>query len=301
MIRLCIIERPWRRQRGQTFLVIVVFIAVFLLAVLGLATDYTQVWAHRQMAQGAADAACQAAAADLFLNAISPSSSGQNGLQPFSWIGSSFDCSTNAGSPPCAYAALNGYSGSMFSVTFRVHLRASLPSWGFGTVANPYVKSRSPIMCRLSFTKLASSPTQNVKYQRLGRLWLESCCCHQSRWWSCINVKRRAVRSWCCNHQSAGRPKRSIQVRFHQQARRNHWNGRSSQGWPRRERCRFWRLWRSFNKNPQASTWVPVGNWVQPSRSDRRSMGHYRCFRAKPANAGTATTNPVCFQRLSGP
>src|SRR5882757_10400802 len=75
-------------ERGQVFLAIVIFIAMFLLAVVGLATDYTQVWAHRQMAQGAADAACQAAAADLFLNAISPAASGQNGLQPFSWIGS---------------------------------------------------------------------------------------------------------------------------------------------------------------------------------------------------------------------
>ena len=48
-------------ERGQAFLVIVVFIAFFLLGVLGLSTDYAQIWAHRQMAQGAADAACQAA------------------------------------------------------------------------------------------------------------------------------------------------------------------------------------------------------------------------------------------------
>ena len=51
-------------ERGQTFLVIVVFIAVLLLGTLGLGTDYAQIWAHRQMAQGAADAACQAAAAE---------------------------------------------------------------------------------------------------------------------------------------------------------------------------------------------------------------------------------------------
>src|SRR5260370_28978046 len=91
-------------QRGQVFIAIVIFIAIFLLGVLGLATDYAQVWAHRQMAQGAADAACQAAAADVFLNALNPSASGQNGLQSFGWIGSPFDCSTNVSSPPCAYA-----------------------------------------------------------------------------------------------------------------------------------------------------------------------------------------------------
>ena len=45
----------WSTQQGQAFLFIVILIAFFLLAVLGLATDYTQVWAHRQMAQGAAE------------------------------------------------------------------------------------------------------------------------------------------------------------------------------------------------------------------------------------------------------
>src|SRR6266850_2185374 len=158
MISFCSSARPWFRQRGQTFLVIVVFIAVFLLAVLGLATDYSQVWAHRQMAQGAADAACQAAAADLFLNAVSPSASGQNGLQSFSWIGSPFDCSTNAGSPPCAYAALNGYSGSNVSVTFPSSLTGVnvIPA-GFGTIAHPYIKVVITDHVPMSFTKLVSS------------------------------------------------------------------------------------------------------------------------------------------------
>jgi len=158
MISFCSSARPWFRQRGQTFLVIVVFIAVFLLAVLGLATDYSQVWAHRQMAQGAADAACQAAAADLFLNAISPSASGQNGLQNFSWIGSPFNCSTNAVSPPCAYAALNGYSGSNVSVTFPSSLTGvnTIPA-GFGTIAHPYIKVVITDHVPMSFTKLVSS------------------------------------------------------------------------------------------------------------------------------------------------
>ena len=52
-------------QRGQTFIPIVIFLGVLLLAMLGVASDYSQVWAHRQMAQGAADAACEAASADL--------------------------------------------------------------------------------------------------------------------------------------------------------------------------------------------------------------------------------------------
>src|SRR5438874_11545212 len=114
-------------ERGQTFLVIAIFIAVFVLVMLGVAADYTQVWAHRQMAQGAADAACQAGAADLFLQAIDPASTGKNGIGSFSWIGSSYDCSTNASSPPCTYAALNGYSGSNVQVSFPSSLPGVAP------------------------------------------------------------------------------------------------------------------------------------------------------------------------------
>src|SRR5882757_1142990 len=95
------------RQRGQVFIAIVIFIALFLLAVMGLATDYTQVWAHRQMAQGAADAACQAGAADVFLKGTDTTASTDFPGLDFSWIGSSFDCSVHTASPPCAYASFN--------------------------------------------------------------------------------------------------------------------------------------------------------------------------------------------------
>src|SRR5512146_684841 len=104
-----------RSRSGQTFLLIVVFIAMFLAGVLGLSTDFAQVWAHRQMAQAAADAACQAGAADLYLNAVS---SGVSGL---SWIdGSSHDCSSStvSSSSVCQYASFNGYSGSSVSFSF---------------------------------------------------------------------------------------------------------------------------------------------------------------------------------------
>src|SRR5438876_1749245 len=88
----------WSTQQGQAFLFIVILIAFFLLAVLGLATDYTQVWAHRQMAQGAADAACEAGAADVFLKGTDPTASTDFPALDFSWIGSSFDCSAKPNS-----------------------------------------------------------------------------------------------------------------------------------------------------------------------------------------------------------
>src|SRR5215470_15713513 len=108
----------WSSQRGQAFLMIAIFIGLFLLGILGLATDYAQVWARRQMAQGAADAACQAGAADLFLNGTDPTASTDFPALDFSWIGTNFDCSTKAGSSPCQYASLNGYAGSHVSVSF---------------------------------------------------------------------------------------------------------------------------------------------------------------------------------------
>jgi hypothetical protein len=163
VIRHRVCSRPASSERGQSFLAIVAFVGIFLLVVLGLATDYTQVWAHRQMAQAAADAACQAGAADLWLNAIDPSAAGQNGLQSFGWIGSSFDCSTNSTAPPCRYATINGYTGSSVSVTFPSSLPGvnAIPA-GFGSVAHPYIQVRITDPVPMYFTKLVSVSTVNV-------------------------------------------------------------------------------------------------------------------------------------------
>ena len=157
-------SRKRSSQHGQTLIPIVIFVGLFLMAMLGVAADYTQVWAHRQMAQGAADAACEAGAADLYLNAVDPSSSGQNGLQSFSWIGADFDCSTNASSPPCRYATLNGYSGSNVHVSFPSSLPgvAALPS----TLATafPYIEVTVTDPVAMSFTKMVgAASTVNIK------------------------------------------------------------------------------------------------------------------------------------------
>ncbi|PYT51678.1 MAG: hypothetical protein DMG44_01220 [Acidobacteria bacterium] len=157
--------RRWSPQQGQAFLIIVIFIAFFLLAVLGLATDYSQVWAHRQMAQGAADAACQAGAADLFLKGTDPTASTDFPGLDFSWIGSSFDCSTKPTSVPCKYASFNGYSGSTVSVSFPSTLDgvSGIPA-GFPTIANPYIKVIVTDPVATYFTRIASSiKTVNVK------------------------------------------------------------------------------------------------------------------------------------------
>ena len=151
-------------EQGQTVLAVAIFVSLLLLVILGVATDYAQVWAHRQMAQAAADAACEAGAADLFLNATDPSASGINGLQSFSWIGNPYNCGTNASSPPCRYAALNGYSGSNVSVTFPSSLPGVAPLTGAFAVTNPYIQVTVTDPVTMSFSKLASSTsTVNIK------------------------------------------------------------------------------------------------------------------------------------------
>jgi hypothetical protein len=126
-------------ERGQSTALIIIVLSAFLLGFLGFASDYSQVWAHRQMAQSAADAACQAGAADLFLKyANSTGASGNYGLN-FSWIGSPFSCS-GASNPVCSYASSNGYSGSNVSVSFPSSVAGAPPLGGFGSIANPYIK-----------------------------------------------------------------------------------------------------------------------------------------------------------------
>ena len=154
----CSGSRP-SSQRGQTFLPIVMFIAIFLLGVLGLATDYAQVWAHRQMAQGAADAACQAGAADLFLKDTDATAGTDFPGLDFSWIGSTFNCGAKPNTPPCKYASFNGYNiGSNISVSFPSTLPNATPiPTGFGTIVNPYIKVTITDPVGMSFTKLVSS------------------------------------------------------------------------------------------------------------------------------------------------
>lgn len=149
-------------QKGQSFIIIMMFVGLFLLAMVGVASDYSQVWAHRQMAQAAADAACQAGAADLYLDAIDPSAPGTGGIGSFSWIAKagtgSFTCSSNSGSPPCVYASLNGYSGSNVAVSFPTSLPNvnPLPS-AFGTVNTPYIQVTITDQVPMTFTRMVSS------------------------------------------------------------------------------------------------------------------------------------------------
>ena len=147
-------------ERGQTLIPIFVFISLFLLAILGVAADYTQLWAYRQMAQGAADAVCEVGAADLYINAINPTAGGLNGLGSFAWIGNPFNCSTNTSTSVCRYAALNGYTtGANINVTFPSSLPgvASLPAPL--STAHPYLEVTITDPVPMSFTRMVGGAT----------------------------------------------------------------------------------------------------------------------------------------------
>src|SRR5438477_11626382 len=96
-------------ERGQTMLLIILVLGLFMLGAVGLSVDVSNWWFHRQMAQGAADAACTAGVMDLLSNASAGSSLGNfpAGSPP-----GNFNCSAAPTAAACQYAALNGYNAT---------------------------------------------------------------------------------------------------------------------------------------------------------------------------------------------
>ncbi len=88
-------------DRGQVTILVVIALAVFLMGFVGFAVDMTNLWFHRQMAQGAADAACQAGIMNVMVHTPTM------GFTP----GTGFTCAAGSTATPCRYAALNGYAG----------------------------------------------------------------------------------------------------------------------------------------------------------------------------------------------
>jgi Flp pilus assembly protein TadG len=106
--------RRRRNERGQTAILLVITLSLFLLAVTGMAVDYSSLWYHRQAAQGAADAACQAGAMDMYALAQGSVSGSPAAFVPgfVPTAAGNYNCSTTPGATPCKYAGFNGYDGS---------------------------------------------------------------------------------------------------------------------------------------------------------------------------------------------
>ena len=101
-------RRQKSRQSGQTVTLVLLCLGLFLLGAVGLSVDISNWWLHKQVAQGAADAACTAGVMDMLANTQGQSVGAFPGGSP----PGSFTCASNTGTAVCQYAALNGYNGS---------------------------------------------------------------------------------------------------------------------------------------------------------------------------------------------
>jgi hypothetical protein len=113
------------RQSGQTVTIVALALGLFLLGMAGLAVDVSNWWFHRQMAQGAADAACTAGVMDLLAGA---STGGTFGGYPTGSPPASFMCSASSTTAACQYASLNGYpAGGLVANTPSNDVKISFP------------------------------------------------------------------------------------------------------------------------------------------------------------------------------
>src|SRR5258708_31228679 len=95
-------------ENGQALLLVVVAMSLFLIAALGLVMDGAQIYAHRQMAQDAADAAAQAGIMSIFTG------TNVTGGNPFG-TGTSpgaHTCTPTDPITPCVYAPNNQFSAT---------------------------------------------------------------------------------------------------------------------------------------------------------------------------------------------
>ncbi len=95
----------YKSEEGQAVILVALAMSIFLIAAIGLAIDGSHIYAQRQMAQTAADAAAQAGIMSIF------DGTNSGGTAAFS-TGSSFNCSTTDARTPCIYASKNGFGGS---------------------------------------------------------------------------------------------------------------------------------------------------------------------------------------------
>lgn len=114
--------KPFGPRAGQAVILMVVAMSLFLVGVLGFALDGAQMYAQRQMAQTAADAAAQAGIMSILhgTNATSTYTFG-TGATPIA----SYTCTTSDGRTPCVYARNNGF-GATASDTVILSYPASI-------------------------------------------------------------------------------------------------------------------------------------------------------------------------------
>src|ERR1039458_905865 len=100
------------KEKGQSTILILVALSLFLLAGMGLTLDVSQLYAQRQLAQNAADAAALAAMMTIFNGTNTPNATFDNTYGKIPTGGGNparLPCGSNDNHTPCYYARLNGF------------------------------------------------------------------------------------------------------------------------------------------------------------------------------------------------
>ncbi len=92
-------------ERGQVVIMLLVAMGIFIFGAIGLAIDGAHLYAQRQLAQAAADAAAQAAIMSIFDHTYNGGKATDFPAAPLT----SFTCAIGATSTPCVYAQRNGF------------------------------------------------------------------------------------------------------------------------------------------------------------------------------------------------
>jgi hypothetical protein len=132
-----------KREKGQATLLVLLASSIFVIGALGLAIDGAQLYAHRQMAQVAADAAAQAGIMTYFDG--TNTSSNSPSASPYTCLPA--DVNTSPYKTACKYAALNGF----------------VPTSGGDNVQLEYGNSASPSPSTPAGVSLSSDPVSWVK------------------------------------------------------------------------------------------------------------------------------------------
>src|SRR5579862_9558093 len=110
-------ERHWHKESGQSMIITVLALGLFLLGAAGFGVDVANLWYHRQAAQTAADAACTAGAMDMLYSDVGEPTPAAP-AKAWNWMTGVASGTVDCGNPssnfstyaPCWYAAQNGYS-----------------------------------------------------------------------------------------------------------------------------------------------------------------------------------------------
>ena len=123
--------RKRKGESGQALFIVVAAMSLILIGALGFAVDGAQLFAQRQMAQVAADAAAQAGIMSIF--------DGTNGAGTHAFSTSaSLTCGTSDAKTPCYYAqTLNGFGTSADTVTVSFPTSVSNVSSGSLSTSDP--------------------------------------------------------------------------------------------------------------------------------------------------------------------